>query len=111
MLPVCTSASLIHLLIAPQFQPHKTVYLTSWCGVYTEKLTVPKLVKKFLTYYGTRGGGGAQSIYRLGYGLDDLCSVSGRCNDGNFSLTTAFRQAPGPTQPLIQWVPGDLTPG
>jgi hypothetical protein len=41
-----------------------------------------------------------------GCGLDDRGLISGRGN--TFFLTP---QRPGPTQPLIQWIPGSLSPG
>jgi hypothetical protein len=37
--------------------------------------------------------------------LDDLGSSPGR--EGNFILATASRPIVGPTEPPIQWVPGD----
>jgi hypothetical protein len=43
----------------------------------------------------------------LGYGLDDRGSrVRFPAGAGSFLFTTASRTALGPTQPLIQWVPG-----
>jgi hypothetical protein len=47
-----------------------------------------------------------------GYWLDDTrggSSIPGRIN--NFLFSTSSRQALGFTQPLIQWVPGVLSPG
>jgi hypothetical protein len=51
-----------------------------------------------------------QSVWRLGYGLDNRGSISGRGNDGIFLFTTPSRPALGPTQPPNQWVPRALTP-
>jgi hypothetical protein len=52
----------------------------------------------------------AQSVQRLDYGLDDPGSmVRFPTGTGNFSLTTVSRMALGPTQPLIQRVPGALS--
>jgi hypothetical protein len=45
----------------------------------------------------------------MGYGLDDRAFES-RKDLGIFLITTAFRSALGPTQP-IQWIPGDLSLG
>jgi hypothetical protein len=42
----------------------------------------------------------AQSVRRLGYGLDDRGSFP------VFPFVTACRPALGPTQPPVQWVPG-----
>jgi hypothetical protein len=58
------------------------------------------------------GVGVAQSVYTLGYGLDDWCSNTGSGNFGDFLLfSTASRQALRLTQPHIRWVPGALSPG
>jgi hypothetical protein len=53
----------------------------------------------------------AQSVTRLGSGLDDRGVISGKVSDGIFSLATASRPALRPTQPPIQWVSRTLTPG
>jgi hypothetical protein len=50
------------------------------------------------------GDGVAQSVSRLGYGLDDRGSVSSRD-------ATASRPALGSTQPRTQWVPEVLSSG
>jgi hypothetical protein len=48
----------------------------------------------------------------LGYGLDDRSSrVRFPAGARNLSFTTASRTALEPTQPPIQWVPGDLSLG
>jgi hypothetical protein len=48
----------------------------------------------------------------LGYGLDDRgSSVRFPAGLGIFLFTTASRTVLGPTQPPIQWVPGDLSLG
>jgi hypothetical protein len=51
-----------------------------------------------------------QSIYGLGYGLDDRRSIPITGWDV-FLLNTAFILALGPSQPPTQWVLGDLSPG
>jgi hypothetical protein len=52
----------------------------------------------------------AQSVKRLGYGLDDRGSrFDSRRGLGIFLFTTASRTALGPTQPPIQWVTGALS--
>jgi hypothetical protein len=45
-----------------------------------------------------------------GYGLDDR-GVGVRIPVGSRIFSTLSIQALGPTQPLIQWVPGALSPG
>jgi len=46
----------------------------------------------------------------LGYGLDDQWFMSWQ-GLGIFLFTTMSRPALGPTQPLIQWVPGVISLG
>jgi hypothetical protein len=54
----------------------------------------------------------AQSVQRLGYGLDDRGSrVRFPAGAGIFLFTTASRTALGSTQPPTQWVPGALSLG
>jgi hypothetical protein len=44
--------------------------------------------------------------------MDDRGSIPSRSSDGRiFLFTTASRQAPGPTQPPLQWVHGVKQPG
>jgi hypothetical protein len=50
--------------------------------------------------------GVVKSVYRLGYGLEDL---AGKMR--YFLFATASRPALGATQPPVQWVPGSLPPG
>jgi len=58
---------------------------------------------------GIWGAVAAQSLYWLGYGLDDRGSIPDRGNDKFFFLfATASRTNLGPTQSPIQWVPGLL---
>jgi hypothetical protein len=46
------------------------------------------------------------------YGLDDrVIEVRHLTGTEDFFLAPASRQAPRPTQPPIQWVPGVLSPG
>jgi len=53
-----------------------------------------------------------QSVYKLGYGLDDRGSIPGRGNNGIFlSSLPPYRPALRPTQPPIQRVPAALSPG
>jgi hypothetical protein len=53
----------------------------------------------------------AQSVWRLGYRLDDRGSrVRFPVGAGNL-FTAVSRTALGPTQPLIKWVPGALSLG
>jgi hypothetical protein len=47
-------------------------------------------------------------VVALGYGLDDR-GFESREGLGIFLFTTAFRPAPGPTQPPIQWALGALS--
>jgi len=47
---------------------------------------------------------------RQGYGLNDLCSIPGKGNNVNFLFIIVFRPALGPSQPLIQRVPGGSYP-
>jgi len=61
--------------------------------------------------YTLPGAGVAQSVYRLSYGLDDGRLLQAGAVMGIFLFTTASRQSLGPTQPLIQRVPGAFTPG
>jgi hypothetical protein len=44
----------------------------------------------------------AQSVQRLGYGLDNQDSNPVKGNDGNFSLLHRIRTGSGPKQPPIQ---------
>jgi hypothetical protein len=44
-----------------------------------------------------------------GYGLDGRGMIPGRGKI--FLFSTGFGPAVGPTQPLIEWLPGDLSPG
>jgi hypothetical protein len=44
------------------------------------------------------GAGVAQSVWRLGHGLDDLGSFPGRIIGGTFIFATASRPALGPIQ-------------
>jgi hypothetical protein len=46
----------------------------------------------------------------MGYGLDDR-EFEFRQGPGIFLFTTVYRQALGPTQSPIQWVPGTLSLG
>jgi hypothetical protein len=55
--------------------------------------------------------GVAQSVWRLGYGLNDRDSVPDRGSDRIFLFATASRPALGPTQPHIQRVTGSLMRG
>jgi hypothetical protein len=57
------------------------------------------------------GAGIAQSVYRLGYGLENRDSVPGGVSDGKFLFSTASRPAVGPTRPPIQRVLGALSLG
>jgi hypothetical protein len=50
------------------------------------------------------------TVTRVGYGLDDQGSIPGRSEDF-FLFTAVSRQALGPTQPPINWVPGALSSG
>jgi hypothetical protein len=47
----------------------------------------------------------------LGYGLDGVLWFGSRRRLGIFLFITAFQTALGPIQPLIQWIPGDLSLG
>jgi hypothetical protein len=52
----------------------------------------------------------AQSVWRLGYWLNDQGSrVRFPAGAGYFLFATASETALGPTQPPIQWVPGALS--
>jgi hypothetical protein len=62
-------------------------------------------------YNSLRAAGVAQSVHRLGYGLDDRGSIPGRDNDGIFSHRHSAQTGLGPTKPPIQWVPGALSQG
>jgi hypothetical protein len=54
----------------------------------------------------------AQSVWRLGYGLEDRGStVRFPAGMGIFLFTTVSRTALRPTQPPIQWVQGDHSLG
>jgi hypothetical protein len=57
------------------------------------------------------GAGIVQSIYRLGYELDDRVEFDSRRGLGIFLFTTASRTSLGPTQPPIQSGPGIKPPG
>jgi hypothetical protein len=52
----------------------------------------------------------AESVQRLGYGLDDWDSIP-RTGNGIFFFSTTSRLALGPTHHPIQWVPGAITLG
>jgi hypothetical protein len=51
----------------------------------------------------------AQSVWRLATGWTAESSSPGRGK--NFLFSTLSRQALGPIQPPMQWVPGALSPG
>jgi hypothetical protein len=52
----------------------------------------------------------AQSVWLRGGRPDGLSSIPGR-GERIFPLTSESRPALRPTQPPVQWVPGDISPG
>jgi hypothetical protein len=49
-----------------------------------------------------------EDVIKMGYGLDGRGSIPGR--DKVFLFFIASRQGMGPTQPPIQWLPGNISP-
>jgi hypothetical protein len=95
--------------------PFEHVEFVTW-NIHVFGLSVDN--SEMFQHYGFRNSvltatvwaGVAQSIQWLDYGLNVRGSIAARGRD-SFSSAPRSRPALGPTQPTIQWIAGDFTPG
>jgi hypothetical protein len=74
------------------------------CGCWAPKCEYESDTKRTRDWYPARGSYSQSPCGRIGYGLGDWCSISGRGR--SFAVS---RPALGPIQPPIQWVLGALS--